>query len=56
MRPPCTCEYRKTIVNQSRSGHTAIVEEDMKFFELSPAKEYDEVFENIQKRMAELSA
>ena len=36
------------------AGHTAIVEEDLKFLEFNPSKEYDEVLENIGKRMAEL--
>lgn len=36
-------------------GHTAIVQEDMKFIELSPSKEYQEVMEHVGKRVAELS-
>jgi len=36
------------------AGHTGIVEEDIKFVEFSPTKEFDEVMENVGKRMAEL--
>jgi len=36
-------------------GHTAIVEEDIKLFDFSPTKEIKEVFENVEKRMAEFS-
>ena len=35
-------------------GHTAIVEEDLKFIEFSPEKELNEVLEHVGKRMAEL--
>ena len=37
-------------------GHTAIVEEDMKFFDFSPEKELNEVMEHIGKKMAEMNA
>ncbi len=36
------------------AGHTAIVEEDIKFIEFSPEKELNEVLENVGKRMSEL--
>jgi len=36
-------------------GHTAIVEEDMKFLDFSPEKEINEVMEHIGKKMAEMS-
>ena len=36
-------------------GHTAIVEENMKFLDFSPEKELNEVMEHIGKKMAELS-
>lgn len=36
------------------AGHTAIVEEDVKFIDFSPEKESDEVMQNIGRRMAEL--
>ncbi len=36
-------------------GHTAIVEEDMKFLDFSPEKEFNEVMEHIGKKMAELN-
>ena len=36
------------------AGHTAIVEEDLKFIDFSPEKESDEVMQHIGKRMAEL--
>ncbi len=35
-------------------GHTAIVEEDIKFIEFSPEKELNEVLEHVGKRMVEL--
>jgi len=35
------------------SGHTAIVEEDLKFIDFSPEKESCEVMEHIAKKMAE---
>lgn len=35
-------------------GHTAIVEEDLKFIEFSPEKELNEVLEHVGKRMVEL--
>ena len=37
-------------------GHTAIVQKDMQFLDFSPSKELNEVMENVNKRMAELSA
>jgi len=37
------------------AGHTAIVDEDAKFIDFSPAKELDEVFSHVGKRMEELS-
>ena len=36
-------------------GHTAIVEEDMKFLDFSPEKEINEVMEHMGKKMAEMS-
>ncbi len=36
------------------SGHTAIVEEDVKLIDFSPEKEFNEVMEHIGKKMAEL--
>jgi hypothetical protein len=38
------------------AGHTAIVEEDLKFIDFSPTKETDEVLANVFKKMDELSA
>jgi len=35
-------------------GHTAIVEENLKFIEFSPEKELNEVLEHVGKRMVEL--
>lgn len=36
------------------AGHTGIVEEDVKFIEFSPQKEFKEVMDHIGKKMAEL--
>jgi hypothetical protein len=36
-------------------GHTIVVEKDLKIFEFSPTKEYDEVLTHVGKKMAELS-
>ena len=36
------------------AGHTAIVEEDLKFIDFSPEKEFSEVMEHIGKKMAEI--
>lgn len=36
------------------AGHTGIVEEDIKFVEFSPEKEFNEVMANVAKKMAEL--
>ena len=36
------------------SGHTAIVEEDVQFLEFSPSQEFEEVMDNVGKRMAEM--
>ena len=36
-------------------GHTAIVEEDTKLIDFNPEKEYNEVMEQIGKKMDELS-
>ena len=36
------------------SGHTAIVEKDIKIFEFSPTKELNEVMQHVGKKMAEL--
>ena len=35
-------------------GHTAIVQEDLKFIEFSPTKEFNEVMEHVGKKMAEI--
>ena len=35
-------------------GHTGIVEQDIKFVEFSPSQEFEEVMENVGKRMAEM--
>ena len=37
------------------SGHTAIVDEDLKFIDFSPTKEHQEVLANVGKVMAESS-
>ena len=37
-------------------GHTAIVQQDLKFLDFSPEKELDEVMPHIAKKMAEFSA
>jgi len=37
------------------AGHTAIVQEDIKFLEFSPSKEYTEVITHVGKKMADLS-
>jgi hypothetical protein len=37
------------------AGHTGIVEEDFKFMDFSPTKEYDEVMAHVGKVMAEMS-
>ena len=37
-------------------GHTAIVQQDLKFLDFSPEKELDEVMTHIAKKMAEFSA
>ncbi len=36
-------------------GHTAIVDEDVKFVDFSPTKELDEVMTNVGRVMAEMS-
>lgn len=36
-------------------GHTAIVEEDVKFMDFSPTKELNEILGHVGKMMAELS-
>ena len=36
------------------SGHTAIVEEDLKIIDFSPEKEFNEVMAHIGKKMAEM--
>ncbi len=35
-------------------GHTAVVQEDIKFIEFSPTKEFQEVMAHVGKKMAEL--
>ena len=37
-------------------GHTAIVQQDLKFLDFGPEKELDEVMTHIAKKMAEFSA
>ena len=37
-----------------KPGHTAIVEEDLKFMDFSPEKELGEVMDHIGKKMAEM--
>lgn len=37
------------------SGHTAIVQEAIKFIEFSPTKEYTEVITHVGKKVAEMS-
>lgn len=39
----------------SPAGHTAIVDQDVKFVEFSPTTELNEVMVNVGKRMAEMS-
>ncbi len=36
------------------AGHTAIVDEDVKFVDFSPTRELDEVMKNVGERMAEM--
>ncbi|WMI68680.1 hypothetical protein [Mangrovimonas sp. YM274] len=36
------------------AGHTAIVQENVKFIDFSPTKEYNEVIAHVGKKMAEL--
>lgn len=36
-------------------GHTGVVQEDLKFIEFSPTREFNHVMEHIGKRMAELA-
>ena len=36
-------------------GHSVKVEKDIKLFEFSPSKEYNEVLEHVGKKMAELN-
>ncbi|WP_373514585.1 cupin domain-containing protein [Persicitalea sp.] len=38
------------------SGHTAIVQEAIKFIEFSPTKEYNEVITHVGKKMAEMGS
>lgn len=45
---------RKGDVYYWPKGHTGIVEEDVKFIEFSPQKEFKEVMDHIGKKMAEL--
>lgn len=37
------------------AGHTAIVDEDLKFLEFSPTTELNEVLKNVGERMAEMT-
>ena len=37
-------------------GHTAVVEEDLKFLDFSPEKELKEVMDHINRKMAAMSA
>jgi hypothetical protein len=37
-----------------QAGHTAIVEEDIKFVEFSPQKEFEEVMSHVTKKMEEM--
>jgi len=37
------------------AGHTAIVDEDLKFIDFSPTQELNEVMTNVAERMAEMS-
>ena len=37
------------------AGHTAIVDEDLKFIDFSPSKEHGELLENVQAVMAGMS-
>lgn len=36
------------------SGHTGIVEKDLKIIDFSPQKEFDELLEHVGKKMAEM--
>ena len=36
-------------------GHTAVVQEDFKFIDFSPTREFNQVMEHIGKRMTELA-
>jgi hypothetical protein len=38
------------------AGHTAVVQEDIKFLEFSPTKEYTEVITHVGKKMTSMSA
>lgn len=39
----------------AKPGHTAIVDQDLKFIDFSPTKELDEVMSNVGKVMSEMS-
>jgi hypothetical protein len=47
--------YRAGDVYYAPAGHTAIVEEDVKFLDFSPTREHGEVLTHVQKVMAEAS-
>ena len=37
------------------AGHTAIVDEEVKFVDFSPTRELDELMANVSQKMAEMS-
>lgn len=48
--------FRKGEMFYAPAGHTALVDEDLKFIEFSPTKEHGEVLAHVGKKMAEMSA
>ena len=47
--------YETGDVFYAPSGHTAIVDEDLKFIDFSPTKEHNEVLAHVGKVMSEIS-
>ena len=45
--------YEEGDVFYAPSGHTAIVDRDLKFLDFSPTKEHNEVLANVGKVMSE---
>lgn len=47
--------FRSGEVFYAHAGHTALVDEDVKFIDFSPTKELDEVMSNVGKVMSEMA-